>query len=198
MEALAQSLAILALRVNQPMRNMIFVEEIVDLISITRTILSDDAQAGKLAVAPQSLPAHDERAHDRLAHPRQFGQGLPNRRRGHFQNLGFIGLASGACQRGGPHEHGYVADEIARAGCPEDLFLSIAGLEDLEPAAQDYSQSEIALAGLEKDLAAAQNAPRAERFEHRKLPVIQFGKGDALGIAIELLVIIGFSHNWIG
>src|SRR5437773_2473325 len=101
-------------------------------------------------------------------------------------------------RRGGPHEHGHVADEIAGAGCPEDLFLSIAGLEDLEPAAQDYSQSEIALAGLEKDLAAAQNAPRAERFEHCKLPVIQFGKGDALSIAIELLVIIGFSRNWIG
>src|SRR5205814_7154948 len=66
MEALAQGLTIWALRLNQPVRNMILVEEIVDLISVPRAVQGDNAQAGKLAVAPESLPSHDESAHDWL------------------------------------------------------------------------------------------------------------------------------------
>src|SRR6266566_4567878 len=134
---------------------MIFVEEIIKLTSVARAVLSDNPQAGKLSVAPQSLPAHDERADDRFAHAWQIGQGPTNGRRGHLEYLGFVGFASGACQRGCAHEHGDVADEIARAGGSQDLFLTVARFEDLQAATQDNGQSEIALAGFEERLAAA-------------------------------------------
>ena len=75
------------------------------------------------------------------------------------------------------------------------MLAGPAELSALQAATQDNGQSEIALAGFEERLAAAQEAPRAERFEHGELAVIKFGKGDALGIAIELFVVVEFSHR---
>ena len=69
---------------------MILVEKIIELTPLARAILGQDAQPGKLAVALQPLPAHNECAHDRLAHPWQFRQRLPQPVGGHFQNLAFF------------------------------------------------------------------------------------------------------------
>ena len=68
----------------------------------------------------------------------QLSERLPKPIRGHFQNLGFIRLASRAGQRRCAIEHRHVADEIARPGGRQDLLLSVARLEDFEFAAQDH------------------------------------------------------------
>jgi hypothetical protein len=141
------------------------------------------------------MPAHDEGADDRLAHARQFRERLPEPIRGHFQNLAFIRFASRAGHRRGAHEHRHVADEIARAGSREDLLLPVARLEDFQLAAQDHRQAEIALARFEYQLAAPQDAPCAERLEHCELPVIEVREGDALCIAVELLIFVEFAHG---
>ena len=56
------------------MRDVILVEEIVEAVPLTTAGVRDDAQTRKLPVPPQTLPPHDERAHNRLAHARQFGE----------------------------------------------------------------------------------------------------------------------------
>ena len=57
MQTFAQGLSLFALKVDEPMRDMIFVEEIVNQVPIARAIRRDDAQAGELAVAQQTLAA---------------------------------------------------------------------------------------------------------------------------------------------
>src|SRR5437773_7885923 len=98
------------------MREVILDGKIVDLAAVARGVLRDDAQSRKLAVALQPLPAHDERAHDRLAHAGQLRERLPELVGGHFQNLAFLRFASRAGQRRRAHEHRYITDEIAWTG----------------------------------------------------------------------------------
>ena len=174
---------------------MILVEKIVELAAFARAVLRDDAQPGKLLVPLQPLPPHDESAHDRLAHARQLGERLPEPIRGHFQNFAFIRFAPRAGQRRRAREHRHVADEIARAGRREDLLLPVARLEDFQLAAQDHRQPEIALARFEDQFAAPHDAARAERLQHGELPVVELRKGDALRVAVELLVFVEFGHG---
>ena len=177
------------------MRDMIFVEKIVELVAVSRTILRENAQPGKLAVALQPLPTHDERAHDRLADARQLGQRLAKPICGHFQIFALIRFASRAGQRRGAREHRNVPDETARACSREDLLLPVARLKDFQLAAQDRRQPEITLARFVYQFAAPHDAARAERFEHGELPIIEFREGDALRIAVKLLVFVKFGHK---
>ena len=62
-------------------------------------------------------------------------------------------------------------------------------------AAQDHCQPKVTLTRFEQHFAAPQDAPGSERLQHGELPVIQFWKSDALGIAVELLVFFEFSHK---
>ena len=160
-----------------------------------RAILCENAQPGELAVALQPLPAHDERTHDRLAYARQFRERLAKPICGHFQNFALISFASRAGQRRGAHERRHVPDETARARSREDLLLPVARLEDLQLAAQDYRQPEITLARFEYQFAAPNDAARAEGLQHSELPVIELRKGDALRIAVELLVFVEIGHK---
>jgi hypothetical protein len=183
------------LKVDQSVRDMIFVEKIVKLFAIPRSILCEDAQPGKLAVALQPLPAHDERAHDRLANTRQLCERLAKPICGHFQNFALIGFASRASQRRGAHERRHVPNETARARGREDLLLPVARLEDFQLAAQDRRQPDIMLARFVYQFAAPHDAARAEGFQHSELPVIELREGDALRIAVELVVIVEFGHK---
>ena len=54
--------------------------------------------------------------------------------------------------------------------------------------------SEIALARLEYQFAAPDDAPGAERLQHRELPIVEFRECDALGIAVKLLVLVELGH----
>ncbi len=111
---------------------MVFIEKIVELVAVSRTVLRENAQPGKLAVALQPLPTHDERAHDRLADAGQLRERLAKPICGHFQNFALIRFASRIGQRRGAHEHRNVPDETARACSREDLLLPVARLKDFQ------------------------------------------------------------------
>ena len=187
---------VFAVGINQPMGDMIFVQKIVELAAIARAILGDDAQPAKFAVALQPLPAHDERAHDRLAHPRQFRQRLaepvptgtsrislsPALPRALASAAVPISIATSPMKSRGP-----------RRG--QDLLLPVARLEDFQFAAQDHRQAEIALARFEYQFAAPQMRRVPSGSSIAELPVIELRKGDALGIPVELLVFVEFGHR---
>ena len=77
----------------------------------------------------------------------------------------------------------------------EDLLLPVARLEYFHLAAQDRRERDIALPRFEEQLAAPHDAARAERLQHGELPVVEFRKGDALCVAVELLVFLEFGHG---
>ena len=114
-----------------------------------------------------------------------------------MQNLAFSRFASRACQCRCAHEHSHIAAKSALAGCCEDLFLVVARLEYFHLAAQDNGQGEIPLPGFVDQFAAPHDATRAERLQHGELPVIQFYMGDALGVAVELLIYLVVGHRQI-
>ncbi len=160
-----RQMAVFALGINQPMRDVVLIQEVIKLTAFARIARRHDAEPGKLAIALQPLPAHDERAHDRFAHPGQFGQRLPEPLRRHLQNLTLVRPASNGHQRRRAHQHRYVADKIPRTTGRENLLLAVTRLEGLECAAQDHRQRHIALAGCEYQLAPPHNAPRSQRLE---------------------------------
>ena len=75
------------------------------------------------------------------------------------------------------------------------MFLVVARLEYFHLAAQDNGQGEIPLPGFVDQFAAPHDATRAERLQHGELPVIQFYMGDALGVAVELLIYLVVGHR---
>ncbi len=64
--------------------------------------------------------------------------------------------------------------------------------DHLDLAAQDHGHSHVTLANLVEDLAPLQGASLAQGFQQRKLPVIQFGKRNALCVAVKL-----FEFGWV-
>jgi nitrate/nitrite-specific signal transduction histidine kinase len=76
-ETAGERLARFTFKFDQPMRDVILVEKIVELMSLARATQRDDAQPGKLAVAPEPPPAHDQSAHDRLAQTGQLSERTP-------------------------------------------------------------------------------------------------------------------------
>jgi hypothetical protein len=75
------------------------------------------------------------------------------------------------------------------------LLLPVARLEDFELAAQNRRQPQITLARFVYQFAAPHDAARAERLQHGELSVIELRKGNALRIAVELLVFVEFGHK---
>ncbi len=114
------------------MRDVILVEEIIKQMAVPRAGRGHHPQADELLVALQSLAAHDERADDRFAHARQFGQRLPQRGGGDFEDFGFLRTPPRAGDGTGAVEHRHVAHEIARTRRGEDLFDAIACFESLD------------------------------------------------------------------
>src|SRR4029453_5813949 len=88
-----------------------------------------------------------------------------------------------------------IADEVALPARGENLLRTFPRFEDFGFAAQDNGQPEIALPCLEDKLSALQRAPLPQRFQQRQLAIVEFRTGDALRIAVKLLVLIFFSHE---
>ena len=130
-QSFAEGTALFGLRINQPVRDMVLVEEIVKLASFARTIGGENTQPGKLAIAQQTLPPHDERAHDRLTDSRQFRQRLSHPRGRHFEDLALLRLASSAAQGGCAHQHSHFTGKIARTGRGQNQFPAIPEFEHL-------------------------------------------------------------------
>ena len=113
------------------------------------------------------------------------------------QNFALIRFASHIGQRCGAHKHRNVPNETAGAAGREDLLLPIARFEDFQLAAQDHRQPEITLASFKHQFPAPYDAARAKRLQHGELPIIELWKGNALRIAVELLVFVKFGHKQI-
>jgi hypothetical protein len=60
---------------------------------------------------------------------------------------------------------------------------------------RNHGHPEVALPRGEDDLTAAHDPPLAQRFQQRELPIVQLRKGDALRVAVELVVFLGVGHD---
>jgi hypothetical protein len=77
------------------------------------------------------------------------------------------------------------------------LLLPVARIEDFQLAAQDRRQPEITLAGFKYQFPAPYDAARAKWLQHGEFPIIELWKGNALRIAVELLIFVKFGHKQI-
>ena len=180
----------LALKFDEPVRDVIFIEEIIELMSFACVACRENAKPGKFPIASEATATHDECVHDGRAHTRYFGERAPEFGRWHFENFRFRRSHAGGSQGGCALQHRDVADEIALACGRENLFRAIARFENFDLAAQDYREAKIALAGFINQFAAFQDAPLCQWLEQRKLVIVQFGKGDAFRVAIKLFVLL--------
>ena len=92
-------------------------------------------------------------------------------------------------------QHRNIADEVALPARGENLLPAFPRFKDFGFAAQNNGEPEIALPCLEDKLSALQCAPLPQRFQQRQLAIVEFRMGDALGIAIKLLVLFFVSHE---
>src|SRR5262249_41223074 len=108
--------------------------------------------------------------------------------------LSLIRCDSGRTEDRRALQHRDVAHEITLARVSQIVFGAVARLERFEFAAQNNCQSEITLPGLEDEIATLHDTTLSEGFKQRELMIVQFWKGDAFSIAIELFVLLVVSH----
>ena len=77
METFAQGLSLFALKFNEPMRDMIFVEKIIELMAFACAAGRKNAQPGKFRIASQSAATHNECIDNGRADTGQFGERAP-------------------------------------------------------------------------------------------------------------------------
>jgi hypothetical protein len=153
-QTFAEGLSLFGLKFNESMRNAIFVEEIIKLMSFPCPGCCENTQPCKFPVPSQSFSAHDQCFYDRLAHSGQFGECATEFSRGHVEYLRLFRRYPGRRKDRRALEHRDIASEIALARGGENLFDAIALLERLEFAAQDDSQTDVALPCFEDELTA--------------------------------------------
>src|SRR5262245_45128591 len=154
------------------MRDVVLIQKIVELMSVTRTALSKHTQSGKFAIATQAPSSHDQRVHDRFADPWHLRQHAPEFSRGHVQNLGLVRCHARSRERRCPLQHRHVADEITRVPNREFLFDVVPPLEDLYFAAQDNRQANVSLSRLVHYLVTLHDTALSERFKQRELVIV--------------------------
>src|SRR2546427_8195560 len=74
MKTFTQRLPLFALEFQQPMRDAILIEEVIELMSVARIAASQDTHSREFAIAAEPSPSHDQRIDDCLAHGRNFCQ----------------------------------------------------------------------------------------------------------------------------
>src|SRR5438270_12409065 len=77
MKTFAQRLPLFALKFHQPMRDAILIEEIIELMSISRVATCQNTHSREFAIATESSSTHDQGIDDCLAHRRNFRQRTP-------------------------------------------------------------------------------------------------------------------------
>src|SRR5207248_6109424 len=137
MKTFAQCLALFAFKFDQPMRDAILVEEIIELMSIARIAVCQNTHSREFAIAAEPTPSHDQGIDDCFAHGRNFRQSAPKFCGRNVEYLCLVRCDSGRTEDRGTLEHGYVAHEIAFTRGGEVIFDAIARLEGLEFAAQN-------------------------------------------------------------
>src|SRR4030088_1891684 len=96
------------------MRNMIFVEEIIELVSFAVTARREHAQAGKLRIAQKPAATHDERIDNGRADTGQFGERALKISRRNVKNLAFRRSHSRTGQVLASLQRAAVAHEVSR------------------------------------------------------------------------------------
>src|SRR5437667_5560280 len=190
MQTLAQRPALSALKFDQPMRDVVFVQEIVELMSITRAARSEHTQPCKLAIATQPASSHDQRVHDWLADPGQLGQGAPELSRWHVKDFGLVRCYPRCRERRRTLQHRDVADEIALVRDRQFLFDVVALLDHLYFAAQYNRQTEVPLTGFVDHISPLHDTALCQWLKQRKLVVVQFPKSDTFRVPIKLFVLL--------
>jgi hypothetical protein len=87
-------------------------------------------------------------------------------------------------------QHRHIADEVAFVRNGELLFDIVPPLDDLYFAAQNNGQTDVPLPGFVHHVAALHGTALSQRFEQRKLIIVQLGKSNAFGVSIKLLVVL--------
>src|SRR5262245_14507517 len=167
-----EGLALFALEFDQTVRDVVLVQKIVELMSVTPAARSEHTQTGKLVIATEPTSSHDQRVHNRFTDPWQLGQDAPEFSRGHIKDLGLVRCYARGCERRCALQHRNIANEIPLVRNCEFQFDVVPLLEDLYFAAQNNSQTDVPLPGLVHHVPALRGTAFSQRFEQRKLMVV--------------------------
>src|SRR2546430_7476730 len=137
MKAVAHGLTLFALEFDQTMGDVVLVQKIVELMSVTRAAHSQHTQSCKLAIPADSAAPHDQRIDDRLAYGRNFRQRAPKFGRRNEEDLGLVRRDSRRTEDRRALEHRYVAHEITLACDSQVVFGAVARLVRFEFATQN-------------------------------------------------------------
>src|SRR5205823_7236032 len=137
MKTFAQRLALFAFKFDQPMRDAILVEKIIELMSIACIPVCQNTHACEFAIAAKPTSSHDQCLDDCLAYGRNFRECSPKFCGRNVEYLGLVRCNSGRTENRCALEHRYVADEIALVGDSEVVFRAIRCLGGLEFTAQN-------------------------------------------------------------
>src|SRR3954470_18976525 len=106
--------ALFALGVDDPMWNVVFVQEVVDEMSVAIILNGQHAKSGELTIAKQPASSHDQCIDDRIAHARYLGQCATYLVRRHVQDFRFIRSYTGSAEYRRSLQHTDVGQKIAR------------------------------------------------------------------------------------
>jgi hypothetical protein len=153
-KSVGQRLTLFALERDQSMRDVVLIQKIVELTSVTCAARSQYTQSSKFAVPRDSTPPHDQGVHDWFADPWYLSQHAPQFSRRQMKDLSFVRCDPRRRERRCALQHCDVANEIALVPDCEFLFDAIPLLDDLYFAAQDNRQTDVPLPGFEEHLTA--------------------------------------------
>ena len=89
MQPFAERLSLFAFKFDEPMGDVIFIQEIIELMSFACAACRENAQPSKFPIASDPSPTHDECVDDRGAYAGQFGERAPQFSCGHVKYLRF-------------------------------------------------------------------------------------------------------------
>src|SRR6476660_9590645 len=104
------------------MRNAIFVEKIIELMSLARVTSGQHTHAREFTIATKPSPSHDQGIDDCLAYGGDFRERAPEFSRRNMENLGLVRYNSARTENRCALEHRNVADEIALVRIREVIF----------------------------------------------------------------------------
>src|SRR5207253_874186 len=154
------------------MRDVVLVEKIVELMSLSRAPRGEHTQSCKLAIATQSPSSHDQRVHDWFANPWHLGKRVPEFISGHRRDLGFVRCSARRRDRRPPFQRRLVAEKVALVRNRELLLHVIPPLEDLYFATQNNGKADVPLPGFIHDFAPACDTPLSKWFKQRQLMIV--------------------------
>ena len=169
---------LVGLEVDPAERDGVSEGEVAQPVRIGREARADDLDHRE-TLTQEQLAAHEERLEDLLADIGQLVHRAPELGGVHLQHAAVLGHA-GVHDGRAAGEHVDVTGELAGSVHRDDARLAVGLLQDLDAAVEDDVEAEIAVAGLEEVLAAADAAGVAAGGERGQLLGLERGEGDLL------------------